>query len=46
VGLISLAGYQTLLAVMAVTIAVAAVYLLTRPEQLHAARPQLGWSRR
>ena len=31
-------GYQTLLLAMAATIALAAVYLLTRPEQRRAAR--------
>ena len=31
--LIAVAGYQTLLVAMAVTIGMAAVYLLTRPEQ-------------
>ena len=36
--LISVAGYQTLLLAMAGTIALAACYLLTRPEQRQAAR--------
>ena len=36
--LISVAGYQTLLLAMAATIALAACYLLTRPEQRQAAR--------
>jgi MFS family permease len=36
--LITLAGYQTLLAAMACTIAIAAAYLLTRPEQEHSQR--------
>jgi hypothetical protein len=35
--LITVAGYQSLLVAMAVTIALAAVYLLTRPEQRRAA---------
>jgi MFS family permease len=36
--LITVTGYQTLLLAMAATIALAAVYLLTRPEQRRAAR--------
>ncbi len=36
--LITLTGYQTLLTAMAATIALAAAYLLTRPEQRHPAR--------
>ena len=37
--LITVAGYRTLLLAMAVVITLAAVYLLTRPEQRHAAHP-------
>jgi predicted MFS family arabinose efflux permease len=36
--LITVTGYQTLLLAMAATIALAAIYLLTRPEQRQAAR--------
>ncbi|MGH3208697.1 MAG: MFS transporter [Trebonia sp.] len=40
--LITVAGYQTLLLTMAAVIALAACYLLTRPEQRQAARRRSG----